>query len=73
MNSKITPYDTGKVKIGVYYEPPMQNTMTEFDAELQAALLGGKRSGIAQADRFLMGAFVVALLVMALVGLFRGI
>jgi len=36
-----TPYDTGKVKIGVYYEPP-RPTQDEDELALQDALLGGE-------------------------------
>ena len=36
-----TPYDTGKIKIGVYYEPPKQRQSNE-DLMLQSLLLGDK-------------------------------
>ncbi len=36
-----TPYDTGKIKIGVYYEPPKQQQSNE-DLMLQSLLLGDK-------------------------------
>jgi len=38
---RITPYDTGKIKIGVYYEPP-RPAQDEDEIALQDALLGGK-------------------------------
>ena len=38
---RVTPYDTGKIKIGVYYEPP-RPTQDEDEIALQDALLGGK-------------------------------
>lgn len=38
---KITPYDTGKLKIGVYYVPPKQKQSDE-DLMLQSLLLGDK-------------------------------
>lgn len=38
---KITPYDTGKLKIGVYYVPPKQKQSDE-DVMLQSLLLGDK-------------------------------
>jgi hypothetical protein len=38
---RITPYDTGKIKIGVYYEPP-RPSQDEDEIALQDALLGGK-------------------------------
>jgi hypothetical protein len=40
-NTRITPYDTGKIKIGVYYEPP-RPMQDEDEIALQDALLGGK-------------------------------
>lgn len=41
MKPRITPYDTGKLKIGVYYEPP-RPPQDEEEIALQNALLGGK-------------------------------
>ena len=38
---RITPYDTGKIKIGVYYEPP-RPSQDEEEIALQNALLGGR-------------------------------
>ena len=38
---RVTPYDTGKIKIGVYYEPPRPQ-QDEDEIALQDALLGGK-------------------------------
>lgn len=38
---QLTPYDTGKIKIGVYYEPPKQRQSNE-DLMLQSLLLGDK-------------------------------
>lgn len=38
---RVTPYDTGKIKIGVYYEPPRPQ-QDEDEIALQTALLGGK-------------------------------
>lgn len=40
-NTRITPYDTGKIKIGVYYEPP-RPSQDEDELALQDALLGGE-------------------------------
>lgn len=39
MKEKITPYDTGKVKIGVYYQPP-KFPMEDHELVLQNMLLG---------------------------------
>lgn len=38
-SSRPTPYDTGKVKIGVYYEPP-KPPLEQDELRLQHALLG---------------------------------
>jgi hypothetical protein len=38
---RVTPYDTGKIKIGVYYEPP-RPMQDEDELALQDALLGGE-------------------------------
>jgi len=38
-SSRATPYDTGKVKIGVYYEPP-KPPLEPDELLLQHALLG---------------------------------
>ncbi len=37
---RVTPYDTGKVKIGCHYEPPRFNAMSGDMERLQSALLG---------------------------------
>lgn len=39
MEKKVTPYDTGKVKIGVYYQPP-RFPMEDHELALQDMLLG---------------------------------
>lgn len=38
MEKKVTPYDTGKVKIGVYYQPP-KFPMEDHELVLQNVLL----------------------------------
>ena len=38
MKEKITPYDTGKIKIGVYYQPP-RFPMEDHELMLQNVLL----------------------------------
>lgn len=35
------PYDTGKVKIGLFYEPPRRNFMSRDAERLQRGLLRG--------------------------------
>lgn len=39
----MTPYDTGKVKIGLLYQTPAP-TLTDDDERVQAALLGRRSS-----------------------------
>lgn len=38
--TKVPPYDTGKVKIGLTYQRPQHIYMSADDERLQAALLG---------------------------------
>jgi hypothetical protein len=38
-SSRTTPYDTGKIKIGLYYEPP-KPPLEQDELLLQHALLG---------------------------------
>jgi hypothetical protein len=40
MQAKPTPYDTGKVKIGLLYQLPQQNEYSADQELLQRALLG---------------------------------
>lgn len=40
MNNKLTPYNTGKVKIGCAYVPPQKNYMTSDDVHWQNVLTG---------------------------------
>ncbi len=44
---KQTPYDTGKVKIGLHYEPPRHNYMSADAERLQSALLRTPRRHLA--------------------------
>lgn len=37
--NRLPPYDTGKIKIGAFYEPPRPNYMTPDTEQLQSALL----------------------------------
>lgn len=39
MSNKVTPYDTGKVKIGIYYEPKVNYYNPDQDW-VQKAILG---------------------------------
>lgn len=38
--NKVTPYDTGKVKIGCHYVPDTRPQLSPFEEALQEALLG---------------------------------
>lgn len=44
MQAKLTPYDTGKVKIGLLYQPRQENEYSTDQVLLQKALLGDKDS-----------------------------
>jgi hypothetical protein len=44
MQAKLTPYDTGKVKIGLLYQRPQQNEYSTDQVLLQKALLGDTES-----------------------------
>jgi len=39
MENKVAPYDTGKVKIGIYYIPPNNRVMSQDELRIQSALL----------------------------------
>lgn len=41
--SQITPFDTGKVKIGVYYQRPSAQFMSQDALRIQDALLRDRR------------------------------
>jgi hypothetical protein len=70
-NTRITPYDTGKIKIGVYYEPP-RPPQDEDEIALQDALLGGEwRPGASaktnwQVIALVAGGFLVYIIGMSL-------
>lgn len=42
VNDKRPPYDTGKIKIGVYYERPKPQQQSEEDLMWQSLLLGDR-------------------------------
>jgi Tfp pilus assembly protein PilF len=44
MQAKLPPYDTGKVKIGLLYQPRQENEYSTDQVLLQKALLGDKDS-----------------------------
>lgn len=45
---KITPYDTGKIKIGIHYAPDTRPRLSSFDERLQEALLGEPDNAISR-------------------------
>lgn len=61
---KITPYDTGKVQIGLYYERPRTYTVSLDMERLQTAYIGkGVERDFAP---LVIGLYVVALMSLAL-------
>ena len=40
MKAKTPPYNTGKIKIGLTYEPPRRSQMSDDESHLQNVLLG---------------------------------
>ena len=66
---KHTPYDTGKVKIGLLYTPPPPPTTPE-ETWVQSVLLGDKQ-GLPEETTTAIGA-LVALIVITIVMLFTG-
>jgi len=68
-----TPYNTGKVKIGIHYVPPMFNRNTEATDFWQAVYSG--EHAARRRERLWMGLYVAALAVGFVVGywLLRGV
>jgi hypothetical protein len=68
-NTRITPYDTGKIKIGVYYEPPRPQ-QDEDEIALQDALLGGEwRPGASAKTNWQVIALVAGGLLVYIIGM----
>lgn len=68
-NTRITPYDTGKIKIGVYYEPPRPQ-QDEDEIALQDALLGGEwRPGASAKTNWQVIALVAGGLLIYIIGM----
>ena len=53
MMNKELPYNTGKVRIGCNYVPPMRSYMSDNDIFWQSVLLGQHRSAVALLDAWL--------------------
>lgn len=64
----ITPYNTGKVRIGCYYVPPQQDFNTETTEHWQGVFLGANRRDENEVWRWV---FVVAVGLVAGYFLFR--
>jgi hypothetical protein len=62
---KVPPYNTGKVLIGVHYQPRPKYQTSVLEDRLQAALLAKRKGHQARSDRW----FLWALLVIAAIGL----
>lgn len=60
-HKQVVPYDTGKVKIGLRYEPP-KPPMSRDEEKIQAALLGIKLSPYIPWSYIGSVVFVIALL-----------
>lgn len=68
-NTRVTPYDTGKIKIGVYYEPP-RPPQDEDEIALQDALLGGEwRPGASAKTNWQVIALVAGGLLVYIIGM----
>ena len=68
---KVTPYDTGKIKIGIYYEPK-SNYYNEDQDWVQEALLGIKPDWTKNLDSYVEYACLFAVFYCVLGLLARG-
>lgn len=67
-NQCLTPFNTGKVQIGLLYQPPPPE-MTYSEEIIQAALLGtGSMYRPAPAWPVILGSAIVAILLITLMG-----
>lgn len=68
MQAPRTPYNTGKVKIGLAYEPPRQAELTRDELHIQSALLGLHDNTQMQRDKLAWGViFFLAILLLVVV------
>jgi hypothetical protein len=68
INQRLTPFNTGKVQIGLLYQPPPPE-MTSSEEIIQAALLGtGSMYRPAPAWPVILGSAVLACLLIYFVG-----
>lgn len=63
------PYNTGKVKIGEFYDPPPQNHITREGEFIQSVLLGTHGGHIHNTVQFVLY-LVLLVVVFTLVGVF---
>ena len=59
---KSVPYDTGKVKIGVRYQPPLSYPTSHDMEALQRGLLDAKLERRAEASTYLIGVIIFVVL-----------
>lgn len=62
-----TPYDTGKVKIGIYYQKPLKCEMSRDMELLQGALLNQQKSFLYKAMNVLYVCVFVGVLISCII------
>lgn len=62
-----TPYDTGKVKIGIYYQKPLKCEMSRDMELLQGALLNQQKSFLYKAMNVLYACVFVGVLISCII------
>lgn len=68
MQAKTPPYNTGKVKIGLTYEPPKQTYISDDESRLQNALLGVFDNSEVQREKAAWGViFFLAILLLVVI------
>jgi len=68
INQRLTPFNTGKVQIGLLYQPPPPE-MTSSEEIIQAALLGtGSIHRSPAAWPVILGSTILAILLITLMG-----
>lgn len=68
MQQKTPPYNTGKVKIGLTYEPPKRSDISTDESRLQNALLGLYDNTEVQREKAAWGViFFVAILLLVVI------
>ena len=67
---KVTPYDTGKIKIGCRYDPPLRNQYNPDQDWVQEVLLGIEKDWFDQIENLIEYAIYIVLIycVLSLLG-----